>query len=920
MKKLGISKQIILIAIIPALVVAVLLTTYYIRSQFNYISTSLNESGNLIAKQISPAAEYAIYSGNIELIKPLVHSIILNNPVLNIQILDKNNIIILDVSKPVKKIKNGKSIFQYFFLSKEKLVFNEPILSAQISVNDINNTLLKNSENNTNTYIGKTVVTITTQFAIEEKIDQIINGTSITAMILLLTIIIVIKISNTITQPIKSLTYTVKDIASGDLETKIHTDASGEVGILQSCVSHMASELKKSQTDMEEQLNEYTHELQQTLEELEIRNAELDITHSKAVYANNAKSEFLANMSHEIRTPLSGIIGFTELLQDTPLSSQQRDYSSTIQKSSKNLLEIINDVLDLSKIESGKIEIASSEFNLLDIIEDIINLLCTSALEKNIELLYKVDNTVPTIIKSDPFRIHQILMNLIGNAIKFTEKGYIYLQITLEETKHTETNIKFTISDTGIGMSHSDKRKLFKAFTQADTSITRRFGGTGLGLVISRKLTLLMHGEMGFDSTEAKGSTFWFNIPVMPIQRKQKKTALSNKKIAFISNHFIATQAYKAFFEKWHCHVNNYSLENFNYVSNIDKENDIIVFFLGREDICDNNITENICKLNILKPSLLIASTRSHIELKNLQQHIFDSAVFTSEKSEIIKQKLLHIHDKKTLHTDIDISNEATLQTTDWSNINILVVDDNDVNLRLAEIILHKHKAHVTTAQSGELAVNYASMNSYDIIFMDLHMPGLDGYQTTKKIREVTPGQQPVIIALTANAMPQEKDHATQSGMNGILIKPVSDEIFQEVVNQWVLKESIPTSTLPEMTDNKNIQKTNNSDTTFSIKSAKKFTGDNEALAYELFDMLRGDLNDYKRKITEAVKDSNLIVLHEQAHKLHGASRCCGTLELQQTSSHIENLINKNIDFDIKKETAPLLIAIKNVIDYKSMH
>jgi two-component system sensor histidine kinase BarA len=523
---------------------------------------------------------------------------------------------------------------------------------------------------------------------------------------------------------------------------------------------------------------------------------------------------------------------------------------------------------------------------------------------------------VPTIIHSDPFRIHQILTNLIGNAIKFTDKGYVYLQVALGEIKDAESSIKFTVADTGIGMSSTDKDKLFKAFTQADTSITRRFGGTGLGLVISRKLTMLMHGEIGFDSTEGEGSTFWFSVPVIPKPAELKQSELGDKNIAFISNHFIAKQAYKTLFENWDCQVDAYPLKNLNNLSDIENSNDILVFFLSLQEVESSNVAEDLGRLNFSKPSMLIASTRSHSELRNLQQHNFDSAVFTSEKTEIIKQKLINTINKKTQDDDTDVIDDTATASIDWSNINILVVDDNDINLRLAEIILHRHKARVTTARSGAQAIDYASMNSYDIIFMDLHMPGLDGYETAQKIRETTPGKQPVIIALTANAMPQEKDKVIQSSMNGLLIKPVSNSILQKVVRQWVLKESIKTPEINEADDTAPDQDTD-VDSIFSIKLAKEFTGNNEELAYELFGMLRGELDNYKNGIADAVQNNSLVDLREQVHKLHGASRCCGTTELKQVSSHIETLINQNINFDIEHETGLLLTAIQNVADYE---
>jgi len=921
MKRLGISKQIIIIAILPALMVAAILSSYYIWSQFHYISESLNKNGQLIAKQLSPAAEYAVYSGNTQFIKPLIDTVIKNNPVLRIEILDKYNNSLLSITKPVNSDENSPSFFKKLLGNDENLTFIEPVFSEQIHVEVEDNIRKeKNLPRRINKIrVGRVVVTLTTRQATGEQIEKIQHGILITLLILLIAIFTVVKVNSFITRPIKLLTRSVRNISAGDLDSHINQNSTGEIGVLETCIEQMKNELKDSRTDLEIQLNVYTEELQQTLEELEIRNAQLDITRSKAIYANNAKSEFLANMSHEIRTPLSGIIGFTELLQGTRLSGQQKDYANTIQKSSRNLLEIINDILDLSKIESGKTEITSSKFNLIEIIEDIINLLSPAALDKNIELFYRIEKHVPVIIYSDPFRIHQILTNLIGNAIKFTDNGYVYIQITAGEIDGVETSIKFSVSDTGIGMSSSDKKKLFKAFTQADTSITRRFGGTGLGLVISRKLTLLMSGEIGFDSTKGEGSTFWFSIPVTPITVEIPTSELKGKKIAFISNHFIAKQTFKTLFTNAQCIVSDYPIDALKRLDEIEQDNDIIIVFLSRKEILNRSFS-TFDELSFSKPSLLIASTRSHKKLRNIQQHIFDTAVFTSEKTERIKQKLINSINRKTPDNETDSSILITDIDIDWSNINVMVVDDNEVNLRLAEIILHKHKTRVTTARSGEQALDYASMNSFDIIFMDLHMPGLDGYETTFKIREVTPGKQPVIIALTANALPQEKEKVIKSGMNGILIKPISDAILQKVINQWVLKESISTSDFKEIEiEIPDAIELNNDEnrTIFSIDLAKEFTGDNEELAYELFSMLRAELDSYKQAITIAVNEKDIDKLRDTVHKLHGASRCCGTTELKNTSSHIENLINQKIIFDIDKETIHLLAAIQKVSDFQ---
>lgn len=911
MKPIGLSKQIIIIALLPALLISIVLSVFFTYDQLSFISNAQNKYGHFVIHQIQPLAEKALNENRTDELRSTLQSIVDNDSISYLRLSDEQNTDIITIDDIDGRKAATHGLLHSLLENRQYLTFQQPI-DHQYTLPD--GTTFSET-------IANIEIKLNTHQATLDKIEYIIRGGTITLILLLLLSLFILKFSRDIISPIKSLTRSVRKITAGDLDSRVELRSTGELGLLESCIDHMRNELKNSQTDLEIQLSVYTEELQQTLEELEIRNAELDITRSKAIYANNAKSEFLANMSHEIRTPLSGIIGFTELLQDTSLSDQQKDYANTIQKSSRSLLEIINDILDLSKIESGKTEISTSEFNLIDIIEDIVNLLTPTALTKDIELFYRIDKDVPATIQADPFRIHQVLTNLIGNAIKFTDTGYVYLQVTPDEVNGNEFSIKFSISDTGIGMSTEDKKKLFRAFTQADTSITRRFGGTGLGLVISRKLTLLMKGEIGFDSTEGEGSTFWFSIPVTPVPTQLAKSDLSGSRIAFINDHFIAKQAFRALFTSTDVNVMEYSLDDLDDTTSIEHGCDAIVLFLSRKDMGNESTLSRISQLKFNKPSLLIASTRSHTRLRSLQQHIFDNAVFASEKSERIKQKLLSTINRGSSEVQTDDIKENAEQHSDWSAISVMVVDDNDINLRLAEILLNKHKTQVTTAMTGTQAIDYASLNSYDLIFMDLHMPGLDGYETTRRIRESAPGKQPVIIALTANALPQEKEKVTQAGINGIIIKPVSDVLLQKVINQWVLKESFSTSEFVEImtgTGNKHGEiETSRGDpqNIFSLDLAKEFTGDNEELAYELFHMLRAELDSYRDAIKDATARSDMSALREQVHKLHGASRCCGTTELKDISSNIEKLIDKNIDFDLQREVSALLDAIQNVAD-----
>ena len=355
MKPLGLSKQIIIITLLPAFAVGFILSVYFTYDQLSFISKSQSEHGNFILKQILPVVEQAIINNDTKTLNPLLSSTVADKNINYIRISDANNNDIITVNNVKTTEPSPYSFFYSIFSVEPTLTFSSPIYRKMSAPE---NDFIKDKIANLEIKLNNSSSTI-------EKTEQLLKSTTITIFSLLLLYLIMFRVSKKITAPIKALSSRVRDITTGNLDTPMDPTSSGELGVFEACINNMKNELKESRKDLQLQLNTYTDELQQTLEELEIRNAELDITRSRAIGANNAKSEFLANMSHEIRTPLSGIIGFTELLQTTSLSTQQKEYSTTIYKSAKHLLDIINDVLDLSKIESGKTDITKSKLTSL---------------------------------------------------------------------------------------------------------------------------------------------------------------------------------------------------------------------------------------------------------------------------------------------------------------------------------------------------------------------------------------------------------------------------------------------------------------------------------------------------------------------------------------------------------------------------
>ena len=918
MKQWGITQQVLILTLLPALLIALVLTVYFTFVQINYHSYALERHGQTVASQISPAAEYAVFSGNMNSLRNILkHTLMNDREVIRVTITNENDEVLLSLAETP----SSKAYPDYLYrvlADKEVRHFRRPIVTQQLQVDDFAEDEIPDDVGGAAPLktIGFVDLYLTSQYSTEQKIKSLYQGGLITIAILLISGLLAIRISQQISRPIQALTTAVKKIAAGRYDAHIQQDAPGELAVLESCINTMADELRVAQTGMESRINEFTQELQQTLEELEIRNAELDITRYNAMQASKAKSEFLANMSHEIRTPLSGIMGFTELLINTDLDSHQQDYAKTIHKSATNLLTIIDDILDLSKIESGKLDIIITQCNVIDIIEDVIDLLAPVAYEKNIELFYYLHKNVPHIIEADPIRIRQVLLNLVGNAVKFTLDGYVFLHIEPDDTSDS-SNIKFTVSDTGIGMDQDSKQKLFTAFTQADTSITRKFGGTGLGLVISRKLILLMKGDIGFDSTEGEGSTFWFEVPVKVIEKSPDSNIaeLTQKKIALVEDHLLCRSALRSMIEQWGCVVSEFSMDDCCTEDCIaDVVNyDAVVVGISRMYMQDNNrYSDCLRRLFEHTPVLTIVSTRSHTELGQLASGDFGNMVFrTARRADIQKSLIESIRKSYTVTNSTQKKQELEVQLSQPS-LNVLVVDDNEINLRLAEIILRKNNLNVTTICSGEESIELARHNNYDLIFMDLHMPGLDGYEASKQIRSLETGKhRSVIIALTANAMPQEIEKIGACDIDDILIKPISEQLLCDVISEWFsdgdrnIAESLLGKATPVESD------------IFSLDHARKLANGNEKLAIELFNMLINELPANRSDIEQALAENNIARLKDFTHRLNGASRCCGTTALSHAAHALETTINSGESEMIASKTDELLKEIDRLLDYK---
>jgi two-component system sensor histidine kinase BarA len=904
-----------------------LLSAFFTSNRYNDLKSELISTGKSIIEPIAIASEYGMTQQSREAVRRLISYAHRKNSDI------VRSIAVFNARHELFVTSNFHPNFESITFPKDQpipllstiklvdtdLVIRTPILAEGQFTNNFGN------KTELNQALGYIAIELDLSAVRLQQYQEIFAALLVLLLGLGLSALFAYRLMRDVTLPITHMKNMVDRIRRGHLDVRIEGKMHEELDTLKNGINAMAMSLSEYHVEMQHSIDQATSDLRETLEQLEIQNVELDIAKKRAQEAARVKSEFLANMSHELRTPLNGVISFTRQMLKTRLSSSQQDYLQTIERSANNLLSIINDILDFSKLEAGKLALENIPFDFQECLEEVASLQATSAHEKGLEVTLKIDPKIPAGVVGDPLRIQQVLTNLVGNSIKFTERGNIDISVELRTQKEDFIELQFMVRDTGIGISERQQAQLFQAFSQADASISRRYGGTGLGLVITQKLVGQMGGEVSLTSRLHQGSTFWFTLRLatndMPVAIDVDTHQLNGKKILLIEPNMQAASVIQQQL------INEGLLVTYrsNMPEHIEPHEFVLLNLPPNQRFDITSVEQWIIRTKEIANNIVLGlpSTELALSERLVSEHQVQRITKPLSRRKLLQSLTqCHITEDTALPLIDQLNSESKLP------LKVMAVDDNPANLKLISALLQERVEQVVNCSNGEQAVAAAQQQAFDMILMDIQMPKMDGVTVCQEVKNTKLNSHTPVIAVTAHAMVGERDRLIKAGMDDYLTKPIEENILQQLLVHWIPhtdeqqvdKLEISEQASPEVT-----QDESNNNVIIDWNLALKQAANKEDLAKEMLQMLVDHIGEVDQFVEGVLnddsQDSDQLIHH--IHKLHGSCSYSGVPRLKQVCATIEKALRSGSDvesiepelFELQDEMEKVTASAQHYLD-----